>query len=72
MMGALSEAGFTVEQAQDRRDAARAFVRNVAGRLLAAEVASRLGKLQIDDGLLAEGKRLLSSVKEHVERGVLG
>ena len=68
----LNEAGFTVEQAQDRRDAARAFVRDMAGRLLAAEVASRLGKLQIEHGLLDEGKRLLSAVREQVERGVLG
>ena len=67
----IEAAGFVVEQSQDLREAATSLLRDVRGKLLMAEVASKLGKLPISADLLATGKRLLGGVEGLVQQEVL-
>ena len=68
----VEEQGFAVDHTENRRAALSSFLRDLSGRLLMAEVASKLGKVAVRDGLLGEGKGLLALAKDHVSRGVLG
>jgi SAM-dependent methyltransferase len=68
----LGDAGFAVEHSEDCEAVASSFMRDIGGKLLMAEVACKLGKLHIVEGVLAEGERLLASVNEQVRSGVLG
>ena len=62
-------AGFEVELVQDLSSVAANFLRDIRGKLLMAEVASKLGKVTLDDDLLAQGKGLLGRVEELVREG---
>ena len=54
----VEEAGFVADYCQELPEVASSFLRDVSGRLLMAEAASRLGKLRLDEGGLREAKRL--------------
>ena len=68
----LEAEGFVVERSEDCGDVAASFLHDIRGKLLVGEIAWKLGKLPIGEGALAEAQRLLESVEEQVERGVLG
>ena len=70
----LEDGGFLVECSGDRDAALSSLLLDIKGRLLMAEVASKLGKLpiSIDGSVLSEAKRLLASAIEQVRRGILG
>ena len=70
--GLLEAEGFVVERSEDCGAVVASFLQGIRGKLLVGEVASKLGKLPISEGALVEGQRLLESVEEQVERGVLG
>ena len=70
--GLLEGEGFVVERSEDCGAVVASFLQGISGKLLVGEVASKLGKLPIGEGALAEGQQLLESVEEQVERGVLG
>jgi ubiquinone/menaquinone biosynthesis C-methylase UbiE len=70
---ALLEAeGYVVERSENCGDVVASFLHDIKGKLMVGEVVWKLGKLPIDGGGLAEAQRLLESVEEQVERGVLG
>ena len=69
---ALVEAeGFTVAQSQDLQETASSFLRSIKGKLLMAEVASKLGKLPVRDDLVSGGKRILAMTQDLVRQGIL-
>lgn len=63
--------GFAVQHAQDLQEVASSFLRQIKGKLLMAEVASKLGKLSVGDGAMKEGKRILLATQDLVSQGVL-
>ena len=67
----LSESGFVVDYTANCNEVATSFVKEIKGKLLMAEIASKLGQLPIVDGLIVEGQRLMASVEEQVRLGVL-
>ena len=67
----LRSEGLVVEDSADCGEVASSFLHKLGGGLLMAEVAAGLGKLPIGNGTLAEGRRLLESAQEQVERGSL-
>ena len=70
--GALVEAeGFAVCQSRDLQEVALSFFKDIKGKLLMAEVASKLGMLPVSKGVLEEGKRVLEATQELVRQGVL-
>ena len=68
----LGGQGFVVDLSQDLPETVATFLQDVRGKLLLAEVASKLGKLPIGGDVLAEGKRILAEVQGLVLHGVLG
>jgi SAM-dependent methyltransferase len=60
---------FTVE---DQRDALLEMVNNVRRKLLGVELAAGLGKLELGDLDLSEGKRLARHAVELIEDGIVG
>ena len=71
--GSLVErAGLAVEHTEDCRKEAASFLESIRVKMVAAELASKLGKLPIGDGSIAAGERLLASVEQQLSSGVLG
>ena len=68
----LADQGFTVECSENCDGAASSFLGRIDRRLRMAGLASRLRLLPVSVDAIAEGRELLSSVRELVERGVLG
>ena len=68
----LTRQGLAVEHAQARPDVAATFMAGLRDKLMAAELAAKLGKLAIENGVLAEAHRLASLAQDLVSRGVLG
>ncbi len=68
----VEEEGFTVEHAESLPQVASAFVGDMAGKLLLAEAAVKLGKFGIGAGLLDRAKELLVQAKRLVAEGSLG
>ena len=68
----LQAAGFTGFEVEDRRDVLLDMVADVRRRLLGVELAAGLGKLDLGDLDLDEGKRLARRVVDLIEDGVVG
>ena len=68
----LEEEGFVVEHRQDRRDVSASFLGSIERKVLMAGIASKLGNLPIQNGVLTEARRLLALVQGLVAQGVLG
>ena len=68
----LLKAGFTNFTVEDRRDALLEMVDNIRRKLLGVELAAGLGKLDLADLDLNEGKRLARRAVELIESGIVG
>ncbi len=68
----LAGAGLRVEHTERRDDALRELVRTLRLRLVAAEVAAKLGKIDLPLDQIPEAKRLVRAALDAVERGRLG
>jgi len=68
----LSQAGFTDFTVEDQQDALLEMVNDVRRKLLGVELAAGLGKLNLGDLDLSEGKRLARRAVELIENGVVG
>jgi ubiquinone/menaquinone biosynthesis C-methylase UbiE len=68
----LEETGFTVEVVEDCRTEAQTFMRDISGKLMMAEIAVKLGKVAVGDGVIDEAKRTMLSVRDLVEDGRIG
>jgi arsenite methyltransferase len=68
----LGSAGLTGFVVEDHRDALLALVTDVRRKLLGAELAAKLGKLDLGDLDLDAGKRLARRAVELIERGIAG
>ncbi len=69
--GLLAGAGFAVETAVDLPETATAFLKDLGGKLMLAEIAAKLGKLPVGGDVLVEAKRLLTAARDLVSRGAL-
>jgi ubiquinone/menaquinone biosynthesis C-methylase UbiE len=67
-----TSAGFVVEHLQALPETAQSFLTYLNGKLLLAEVASGLGKLQVPTDLIGEAKRVLAAAQDAVAEGSLG
>lgn len=61
-----------VEHLQALPETAQSFLTDLKGKLLLAEVASGLGKLQVPTDLIGEAKRVLAAAQDAVAEGSLG
>jgi arsenite methyltransferase len=68
----LRRAGFEDFTVEDQRNALLEMVNDVRRKLLGAELAIGLGKLDLGDLDLSEGKRLVRRAIELIESGVVG
>ncbi len=68
----LQAAGFTDFALEDQRDALLDMVAGVRRKLLGVELAAGLGKLDLGDLDLSEGKRLARRAVELIEEGTVG
>jgi SAM-dependent methyltransferase len=68
----LQGTGFTAFTVEDQRDALTDMVTGVRRRLMGIELAVGLGKLNLGDLDLSEGKRLARCAVELIENGVVG
>jgi arsenite methyltransferase len=68
----VEAAGFEMECRQDLPDVASEFLRNISGKLLMAEAAAALGKVDLPGDLVLQAKSLLSKLREGVDSGVVG
>ena len=71
-MATLRTAGFTDFTLEDQGHALLELVDEVRRRLLGVELAVGLGKLDLGDLDLSEGKRLARRAVELIENGVVG
>jgi ubiquinone/menaquinone biosynthesis C-methylase UbiE len=71
-METLQEAGFADFTIEDHRGALLALVTDIRRKLLGAEIAVGLGKLDLGDVDLEEGKRLARRSAELIEEGTVG
>ena len=70
--GLLTDAGLVLEHREDCGGAVTEFLGDIETKLLAAHLASKLGKLPVDGRVIAEAQRLLALVREHARMGTLG
>ena len=68
----LERQGFIVERSEDCPAVAAAFLRDIKGKLLLAEIARAVGRLPVGKETLDEARRLLDSLEEQARQGVLG
>lgn len=71
-MATLRTAGFTDFTLEDQGHALLELVDEIRRRLLGVELAVALGKLDLGDLDLSEGKRLARRAVELIENGVVG
>ena len=69
--GLLSDAGLDVHQAEDLRSTAASVVRSIKGKLLMAELASKVGKLPLDAAMIERAKSLLRRIQQLIDDRVL-
>ena len=67
----VRETGLRVLQAEDLPATASDTVLDVKGKLMLAELGSRLGKLPIDASLISRGKELIAGVQRLIDEGTL-
>ena len=67
----MSDAGLDVRQAEDLQSTATAVVRSIKGKLMMAELASKVGKLPLDAALIERAKSLLRGVQQLIDDGLL-
>ena len=67
----MSDAGLDVRQVEDLQSTATSVVRTIKGKLLMAELASKLGKLPLDAALIERAKALLRGVQRLIDDGLL-
>lgn len=68
----VQAAGFTIDHAQDLPEIASSFIRDIKGKMLMAEIASKLGKLPIGSEIIQKARDVLKAVEELVRQGTLG
>jgi ubiquinone/menaquinone biosynthesis C-methylase UbiE len=68
----LADAGFGGFVVEDHGEALRVLVNNVRLKLMAAELAAALGKVNLSDIDLSEAKRLARRAMEQIDAGALG
>lgn len=68
----LRDTGFTIETTEDCRAKAQVFMRDISGKLMMAEIAIKLGKVEVDDSVIDEARRTMASVREFVNDGTIG
>ncbi len=68
----LQGAGLVVDRAEELREVAAGTVRDVKGKLMLAEIGSKLGKLPLDRSLIDRAKQLISGVQGLIDDGTLG
>ena len=61
--------GLAIEHTEDCRQEAASFLDNIRVKMVAAEIAGKLGKLPIGDGAMANAERLIASVEEQLSNG---
>jgi len=71
-MATLREAGFTDFTVEDQRGALLEMVNDVRRKLLGVELAAGLGKMDLGNLDLSEGKRLARRAIELIEDGTVG
>ncbi len=67
----ISDAGFNVMETTDLQDVLLATLKDIKGKLMVAEIATKLGKVSLDPELLPQAKSMLASVTELVSNGTL-
>jgi len=70
--GHLRSAGLVVRTVEPHDDALRQMVRQIQGRILAAEIASGLKKLDLSGFDLAEARKVAIAAHDAIKRGQLG
>ncbi len=68
----LEDAGLTVEYHEACDTEVAALLERIDTRLMAAELAIAVGKLQVDRQLIGQGRELLRSVEDQADKRVLG
>ena len=67
----MSDAGLDVRQVDDLQTTAFDVVRMIKGKLMMAELASKVGKLPLDAALIERAKSLLRGVQQLIDDGLL-
>ena len=67
----MTDAGLDVREVQDLQKTATALVRTIKGKLLMAELATKVGKLPLDPALIERAKSLLRGVQQLIDDGLL-
>lgn len=67
----VSDAGFEVLETTDLQDMLLGTLKDIKGKLVVAEMASKLGVVSLDANLIPRAKEVLASVQELVREGTL-
>lgn len=67
----ISDAEFAVLVTTDLQDVLLATLKDIKGKLMVAEIATKLGKVSLDPELLPQAKAMLASVQDLVRDGTL-
>ncbi len=67
----VSDAGLDVRQVEDLQSTATGVVRTIKGKLLMADLASKVGKLALDAALIERARSLLRGVQQLIDDGLL-
>ena len=67
----VTTAGFQVIETTDLQDVLLGTLKDIKGKLLVAEIASKLGKVSLDPEIIPRAKEVLASVQELVRDGTL-
>ncbi|MDA1188511.1 MAG: methyltransferase domain-containing protein [Chloroflexi bacterium] len=68
----VKQAGLTINGSQPLPQVAQNFMRDLSGKLMMAEAATKLGKIEIPDGGIDTAKALLASARDAATNGRLG
>jgi ubiquinone/menaquinone biosynthesis C-methylase UbiE len=68
----VESAGFSVTSREDVKPYVEKFLHDIKGKLLLAELGSKLGKLPISPSLIDHAKDVFAQVQHLVQQGVLG
>ena len=63
--------GFELEYVDDLPETVISLLRDIKGKMMIAEVAIKLGKVEVNEDLLAKGKEYLAQVQGLVDQGTL-
>ena len=67
----ISDAGFAVLETTDLQDVLLGTLKDIKGKLMVAEIATKLGKVSLDPELLPQAKAMLAAVEDLVRDGNL-